>query len=196
MSQLTAIAFDDRHQASRVLDALRQLAKDDLIEIEDALVLVREEDGRLQHQRGLDDALPNVMSTASGAGLGLLLGALAALPLAGLAAGGRLAHRRASQSQLAHRMRQFSGAIEPGISALFVLGKTADAERLLARLQPFIVRAHFLQTPIPDDLFASLEAPATAPVTTIDRTMLRCVKVIINPASGIERPILRDHRRR
>ncbi len=49
MSQLTVIAFDDRHQASRVLDALRQLAKDDLIEIDDALVLVREEDGRLQH---------------------------------------------------------------------------------------------------------------------------------------------------
>ncbi len=132
-----------------------------------------------------------MVSTATGAGLGLLLGALAALSVTGLAAGGWLAYRHASQSQLARRVRQFNSVIDPGMSALFVLGTTADAERLLARLQPFMVGAHFLQTPIPDDLFASLEAPAAAPVTTIDRTTIKRVKVIINPASGIERPILR-----
>ncbi len=191
MSQLTAIAFEDRHQAGRVLDTLRQLEKDGLVEIDDALVLVREEDGNLRHLQGLDHVLPSVMSAATGAGLGLLVGALAAFPVIGMAAGGWLAHRLGSHGQLAHRVRQFSGAIEPGMSALFVLGKTADAERLLASLHPFMVGAHFLQTPIPDDLFASLEAPAAAPLTTIDRTMLRRVKVIINPASGIERPILR-----
>ncbi len=191
MGQLTAIAFDDRHQASRVLDTLRQLEKDGLVEIDDALVLVREDDGKLRHLRGLDDALPTVLSAATGAGLGLLVGALAAFPVTGLVAGGLLAQRLASQSQLARRVRQFTGAIEPGMSALFVLGKTADAEQLLARVQPFLVGASFLQTSLPDDLLSNLATPGVAPVTTIDRSTIRRVKVIINPASGVERPILR-----
>lgn len=191
MSQLTAIAFDDRHQAGRVLDTLRLLEKDGLVEIDDALVLIREEDGQLQRLQGLDEAFPNVMSAATGAGLGLLVGALAALPVTGLAAGGWLAHRRASQSQLARRVRQFNSAIEPGMSALFVLGKTADAARVLAHLQPFLIGANILQTTLPDDLLSNLETPAAAPVTAIDGATIRRVKVIINPASGIERPILR-----
>ncbi len=190
MSHLTAIAFDDRHQAGRVLDALRGLERDGLVEIDDALVLIREEDGRLQRLQGLDDALPNALSAATGAGLGLLIGALAAFPVTGLAAGGWLAHRRASQSQLARRVRQFNSALEPGMSALFVLGNTADAARLLAHMQPFLVGANLLQTDLPDDLLSTLQMPA-APLTTIDRATIKRVKVIINPASGIERPILR-----
>lgn len=191
MSELTAIAFDDRHQASRVLDTLRQLEKDGLVAIDDALVLVREEDGKLKRQQGLNDALPNLVSAAGGAGLGMLVGALATFPVAGLAAGGWLAHRRAAQSPLVRRVRQFNNAIEPGMSALFVLGKTADAEQLLARMQPFLAGASFLQTALPDDLLSNLELAGAAPATTIDRTTIKRVKVIVNPASGIERPILR-----
>lgn len=191
MSQLTAIAFNDRHQASRVLDMLRQLEKDGLVEIDDALVLVREEDGKVRRLQGLDEALPAALSTATGAGLGLLIGAFAAFPVTGLAAGGLLAYGMASRNQLARRVRQFTGAIEPGMSALFVLGKTADAERLLVRLNPFLVGAIVLQTPLPDDLLSTLSPPVITPVTTIDRAAIRRVKVIINPASGIERPILR-----
>ncbi len=47
MSQPAAIAFDDRHQASRVLDALRQREKDGLVATDDALVLVAEAGDRL-----------------------------------------------------------------------------------------------------------------------------------------------------
>jgi diacylglycerol kinase (ATP) len=132
-----------------------------------------------------------MMSAATGAGLGLLVGALAAFPVTGLAAGGWLAHRRASQSQLARHVRQFNSAIEPGMSALFLLAQTADAAQLLTHIQPFLVGAHVLQTPLPDDLLSDLQTPAATPVTTIDLATIKRVKVIINPASGIERPILR-----
>jgi diacylglycerol kinase (ATP) len=191
MSQLTAIAFDDRHHASRALDQLRQLAKNGLVQIDDALVLVREEDGKLHHLQGLDDALPTMMSAATGAGLGLVVGALAAFPVTGLAVGGWLAHRQASQSQLARRVRQFNSAIEPGMSALFVLGKTSDAAQLLAQMQPFLSGATMLQTSLPDDLLASLKTSAAAPLTTLDRESIKRVMVVINPVSGVERPILR-----
>ncbi len=191
MSQLTAVAFHDRHQASRVLDTLRLLEKDALVKIDDALVLVREDDGKLRSLQGLDDALPKIATAAGGAGLGLLVGALAAFPITGLAAGGFLAHRLAARHQLVRRVRQFNNAIEPGMSALFVVGATDDAERLIARLQPFLIDATFLQTTLPDDLLTKLDPSAVAPVTMLDRAAIKRIMVIINPASGIERPILR-----
>lgn len=191
MSELTAIAFADRHQASHALDTLRQLEKDGLVAIDEALVLVREDDGKLSQLQGLDRALPSLMSAATGAGLGLLVGALATFPVAGLAAGGWMAHRLAGHGALARRVRQFNSAIEPGMSALFVLGKAADAGQLLARMQPFLVGASFLQTSLPDELLSSLEPSGAALDTAIDRAAIKRVRVIVNPASGIERPILR-----
>lgn len=193
MSQLTAIAFDDRHQAGRVLDMLRQLEKDDLVSIDDALVLIRDEDGKLRRSQGIDDALPGVAATAGGAGLGLLLGAVAALPIAGLAAGGLLAHQMIARGQLARRVRQFNSAIEPGMSALFIVGKANDAELLIARLQPFMLGASFLQTGLPDELLSTLGAPGAtpAPAMILDRAAVRRIMVIINPAAGMERAILK-----
>lgn len=191
MSQLTAVAFNDRHQAGRVLDTLRQFEKDGLVTIDDALVLVREDDGKLRRLRGLDDTLPTLATAAGGAGLGLLVGAIAALPITGLAAGGLLAHQLAARHQLVRRVRQFNAAIEPGMSALFVVGATSDAERLIAQLQPFLVDATFLQTTLPDELLATIDPSTPAPVTLLNGAAIKRVKVIINPASGIERPILR-----
>jgi YegS/Rv2252/BmrU family lipid kinase len=190
MSHLTAIAFNDRHQAHRVLDALRQLEKDALVKLDDVLVIIRDDDGKLRRSKSIDEELPAIASTATGAGLGLVLGALAALPITGLAAGGLLAHRMIARNQLMRQVRQFSTAIEPGMSALFVVGATADAPMLITRLQPFLAGATFLQTDLPDDLLQQVET-ATAPVTMLERSAIKRVKVIINPASGIERPILR-----
>jgi YegS/Rv2252/BmrU family lipid kinase len=170
---------------------LRQIEKDALVTIDDALVLVREEDGKLRRLRGLDDTLPTLATAAGGAGLGLLVGAIAALPITGLAAGGLLAHQLAARHQLVRRVRQFNAAIEPGMSALFVVGSTSDAERLIARLQPFLVDATFLQTTLPDELLATIDPLTPTPVTMLDGAAIKRVKVIINPASGIERPILR-----
>jgi YegS/Rv2252/BmrU family lipid kinase len=76
------------------------------------------------------------------------------------------------------------------MSALFVVGATSDAERLIANLQTFLVGATFLQTTLPDDLLNASELTAPTP-TTIERSALKRIMVIINPASGIERPILR-----
>ncbi|MFV9503760.1 MAG: YegS/Rv2252/BmrU family lipid kinase [Oscillochloridaceae bacterium umkhey_bin13] len=190
MSQLTALAFDDRHQAGRVLDTLRQFAKDGLVQIDETLVVVREDDGKLRHLSGLDDALPNVAGTVTGIGIGLLIGAVAALPITGLAAGGLIGRRMVTRSQLARRVRHFSDALEPGMSALFVVGKTDDAAELLARLQPFLVGASFLQTSLPSDLLNTLDLPASSD-TLLERAQVRRVMAIVNPVAGIERPILR-----
>ncbi|WP_129675219.1 YegS/Rv2252/BmrU family lipid kinase [Candidatus Chloroploca sp. Khr17] len=191
MSHLTAIAFQDKHQAGRVLDSLRQFEKDKLVELDEVVVLVRDEDGTLRRMHGLDETLPQVGSAATGVGLGLLVGALASLPIVGMAAGGLLVNRFMSRKQLARRVRQFNDAIEPGMSALFVVGKAANAEELLSQLQPFLVGATFLQTNLPDELLSNLSESVQTPVTTLDGTALKRVKVIINPASGVERPILR-----
>ncbi|NCC31900.1 MAG: DUF1269 domain-containing protein, partial [Chloroflexia bacterium] len=191
MSHLTAIAFQDKHQAGRVLDSLRQFEKDKLVELDEVVVLVRDEDGTLRRMHGLDETLPQIGSTATGVGLGLLIGALASLPIVGMAAGGLIANRFMSRKQLARRIRQFNDAIEPGMSALFVVGKAANAEELLSQLQPFLVGATFLQTNLPDELLSNLSESVQTSVTTLDGTALKRVKVIINPASGVERPILR-----
>jgi len=190
-SQLTAIAFNDKYQAERLLGMLGQLEKDRLVRIDEALVIVRDENGKFRRSHGLDDTLPGVVVAAGGAGLGLLVGAAVTLPVIGLVAGGIMAHRLASSNQLIRRVRQFIGTLEPGMSALFVTGDTDDVEQLIDRLKSYLIGAIFLQTDLPDDLLVELHNVAQDSIASTNGTKFKRVLAIINPAAGIERPILK-----
>ncbi len=145
MPDLVCIGFPDRETADRALDDLRRLQRDYLIDLEDACVAVREADGRVR----LKQAVDLVSIGAAGSGLsGMLWGSLVGLlflnPLAGMAVGGAvgagagaLAGTVADYGIPDDYIRQLAGTLEPGTSALFVLIRKVNPDKVLPELEKY-----------------------------------------------------------
>ena len=84
MSQLIVIKFDDMEQAGKVREALRAQEKQGLIKMEDAEVIVRDADGKIEKKGETDRGVK--IGAVGGGMLGLLLG-LVFFPIGGLLLG-------------------------------------------------------------------------------------------------------------
>ena len=89
MSDLVVLGFDGVNAADDVLTKLRALQKEHLIDLEDACVVIRDADDKVQIKQALN---LTALGAASGMSTGILVGAIAGLliinPLAGIAVGG------------------------------------------------------------------------------------------------------------
>src|SRR4029453_5433943 len=145
MSDLIVLDFDGVGTADEVLTKLRSLKKENLIDLEDACVVVHPETGSVQKKQSI-----NLVSggAASGASTGMLIGALAGLlilnPLAGMAAGGLAgAGMGALSGSLADYgindqfIKSLRETIPKGSSALFVLVKRSTPDKVLPELEKF-----------------------------------------------------------
>jgi len=54
VSELIVVGFDDAHEADRALNELARLQTEYLIDLEDAVVAVRDPDGRLRLKQSVD----------------------------------------------------------------------------------------------------------------------------------------------
>lgn len=89
MSELVVIGFDTVEEADAVLLKLDQLQTEYLVDLEDAVVVVRDENGKVQLKQKFN--LPAIGASSgllSGAIWGGLVGLLFLNPLAGMAVGG------------------------------------------------------------------------------------------------------------
>jgi diacylglycerol kinase (ATP) len=189
MSKLTIIGFNDKYKAEACLGQLRQLEKDGAGQIEEAFILVREDDGQFRQPGKLSETTRQAAAIAGGAGLGLLVGAALSLPVLGVVAGGLLLHHLTAQPEPLEDIREFSQALPPGSSVLYLRGELPDDPTVAARLSPLLAEGTLLHTNVPDSLVAQAQATAQSkpePPPTIRRLL-----VIINPAAGLERSILR-----
>src|SRR5919107_1095386 len=84
MSELIAIAYPDQAAVERARENLRQAAKDGVIEVEDAVVMFRGEDGTLEVRQGSTGVGGAALSGVFSGGL---IGYLLMAPLFGMAAG-------------------------------------------------------------------------------------------------------------
>ncbi len=82
MSELVVVAFDDENTAFRVRDKLVNLQKDHLIELEDLVVVVHQQDGKVNIKQAQDLVAGGALS---GAFWGLLFGLIFFAPFLGLA---------------------------------------------------------------------------------------------------------------
>ena len=82
MSDLIAVAYHDRVTAERVHDELAQLTREHVIEIEDAVVVERREDGKVKLHQSVN---PAGAGAAGGALWGGLIGLIFLAPLFGAA---------------------------------------------------------------------------------------------------------------
>lgn len=172
MADLVVLGFDGIGAADDVLTKLRSLKKENLIDLEDACVVVHDDAGAVQVKQAV-----NLVSigAASGASTGMLIGALAGLlvlnPLAGMAVGGLAgAGFGAFSGSLADYgindefIKNLGNNIPKGSSALFVLIKSSTPDKILPEIQPFNPRV--LRTSLSkkqeDRLRAALESKSAA----------------------------------
>lgn len=143
-SNLTVLAFDDMTTAEEVHAALVHAKNQGLITIDDAAVVVKDEEGKVSVDNQV--ARGTWISTAVGGGLGLLIGAIF-FPIGGLVfglAGGALVAKAMDLGVDGKFVDEVSEKIQPGTSALFIMAQDANAAAIMAVLREF--DGHVLQT--------------------------------------------------
>jgi uncharacterized membrane protein len=175
MAELVVLDFDGTETADVVLAKLRELRKEHLIDLLDAVVVIHPEGGDIQIKQSVNlTALGASQGMTTGALLGALAGLLVLNPLAGFALGGAAG---AAMGALGGRMADFGindgfikelgQTIKPGTSALFVLVAKATTDKVVAEIRehkPRVLRTS-LSSEQEGALRAALagEAPGPAP---------------------------------
>jgi uncharacterized membrane protein len=145
MSDLIVLDFDGTTSADEVLTRLRSLQKENLIDLEDACVVVHTDDGKLQVKQALN---LTKAGAATGLSTGMLIGALAGLlvlnPLAGMVVGGlsgagfgALQGRMADYGINDDFIKNLGKTIPKGSSALFVLVRSSTPDKVLPEIEQY-----------------------------------------------------------
>jgi len=145
MSELVVLAFDDPFEADRALIETSRLQTEYLVDLEDAVVAVRRPDGTVRIKQSVNLAGAGAASGGlSGALFGSLVGVLFLNPLAGLAVGGALgAGAGALSGSLSDYginddfIRSIADNLAPDTSALFVLVRKAQPDKVLQAMSKF-----------------------------------------------------------
>jgi uncharacterized membrane protein len=145
MAELVVIGFDNAAEADRVLMELARLQKEYLIDLEDAVVAIRQPDGKVNLKQSINLVGVGAASGGvSGALWGSLVGLLFLNPLAGMAVGGLVgAGSGALSGSLIdygindNFIRQIGETLQPNTSALFVLVRKAQPEKVMKELSSF-----------------------------------------------------------
>ena len=134
MSTLAVIAYPDQSTAGEAAAALQRMQKEFLIELEDVAWVTKAQDGKMKlHQAtSLTGA-----GAAGGAFWGFLFGLLFFVPIFGMAVGaatGALAGHFAHYGIDHKWINEVASAIPPGGSALFVMARNTNQERVLPEM--------------------------------------------------------------
>lgn len=129
-SNLTVIVFDDELKAEEARLKLLKLQHEGFVELEDAVVVVKEHDGKARfhqmHRMGRRGGL-------AGSITGLIVGSILFSPLIGTALGAVAGAVSASLADVGiddRFMKLLAQKFKPGCSALFTLVRKADPERV------------------------------------------------------------------
>jgi uncharacterized membrane protein len=145
MADLICIAFQGRDTAARVLDDLRQLQKEYLIDLEDACVVSRDEKGEMQLHQAVNLVKTGALGGATwGALWGALIGLLFMNPLAGLVAGaaagagaGALGGALSDYGINDDFIKQLGETVSQQSSALFILVRKMTLDKVLPEFSRF-----------------------------------------------------------
>lgn len=155
MSDLIAIAYDDRFKAEEVRLTLAKLQTEHLIELEDAAVVIKTEDGKVK----LNQAVNLAGAGAVGGGFwGLLIGTLLFSPLFGAAVGAATGAISGALSDIGvddDFMRDLGATLQPGTSALFILVRKVTPDKVLEQVSKY--GGKVLRTSLSKDKEAQLQ---------------------------------------
>jgi uncharacterized membrane protein len=149
MSDLVAIAYEDQETAETVRRALAELSEEKIVELDDAVVVTRNEKGKVK----LHQAIHPVGSGAAGGALwGSLIGLIFLMPLMGLAIGAASGAIGGALTDIGVNddfMKELGAKLTPGTSALVLLIRKSTPDKLLPRIEHF--GGHVIQTSLSDE---------------------------------------------
>ncbi len=188
MAELVVIGFDDPHEADRALTELARLQREYLIDLEDAVVAVRDPGGKLRLKQSVDLVGAGAASGGLwGAMWGTLVGLLFLNPLLGMAAGAALGTGAGALSgSLADYgidddfIRQIGETLQPNSSALFVLVRKVQPEKVLAEVSRF--RGRVIRSSLSPEQEARLQAALSGSGVTMPGSAGS------TPPSGVDSP--------
>jgi uncharacterized membrane protein len=145
MSDLVVLGFDGIHTADEVLNKLRSMQKEYLIDLEDACVVEREKSGKVYIKQAVNlTALGAAAGGSRGALWGAIVGLLFLNPLAGMAIGaltgagvGALSGSLSDYGISDDFVKKLGETIPQDSSALFILFKRVNEDKVLPELEKF-----------------------------------------------------------
>ena len=149
MSDLLVIEFPSEEKAEGVREMLLAMQKEYLIELGDAVIAVKQENGRVKLNQLFQ---PVARGAVSGALWGSLIGLLFMMPLAGAALGaasGALGGKLTDLGINDDFMKQAARTLQSGNAALFLLIRKMTTDKVLAALRGVggtVMRSSFDET--------------------------------------------------
>lgn len=190
MSTLIAVGFDDKTKAAEVLNRLVGLQRDYLLDLEDAVVAVRNEDGKVNIKQ-------SVNLTAGGAlygGLwGSLIGLIFAGPLGMLLTGGTTAALGAIAGSVDdygiddNFIKDVGNQLQPGSSALFILLRQLVEDKVLDELKG--VQGRIIKTSLSKEAEDRLARVLSAPNATVNASSAVTGAGASTPNAGAPAPV-------
>lgn len=156
MSDLVVVAYPDEYRAAEVLATLQRLRGDYLIDLDDACYVTKDAQGKLKlHQ------LTSLTGAAAAVGgmWGMLIGLLFFAPFVGLAIGagvGALTGKLTDYGVDDNFAKRLTATLQPNSSAIFVLVRTATADKVVPELAKY--GGTVMQTSLPQQTEEKLQA--------------------------------------
>jgi uncharacterized membrane protein len=137
MAHLVVLGLDNRDDAERVLQLTGDLAKQQLLQLEDAAYAYKDDKGKVRIQQTM-----SVTGTAAAGGAlwGTLIGLLFLNPLAGLAIGaatGAVAGKLTDVGINDDIIKQIGAQLLEGKAAVFILARSATVDKVIEALKPY-----------------------------------------------------------
>ncbi|GBQ29773.1 MULTISPECIES: DUF1269 domain-containing protein [Acetobacteraceae] len=154
MSTLVVVGFDSIDGAKSALGECRELEKEYLLDLEDAVVVRRTQDGKVHLDQSINlEKVGASWGLLSGGFWGALVGLLFLNPLAGFIVGslagagiGALDGKFSDYGIDDGFIKQLGDTLTPNTSALFILIRKAEPEKVIAHLSELKGHAKILQT--------------------------------------------------
>ena len=135
MADLVVIAFPSEEKAEEVRQKLLEMQKEYLIELGDAVIAVKHEDGKVKLNQMINTTAAGAMS---GGFWGLLIGLLFMVPVVGAAIGagaGALSGALTDVGINDNFMKEVADVLQPGSAALFLLIRKMTTDKVLEDLE-------------------------------------------------------------
>jgi uncharacterized membrane protein len=154
VSNLVAVAYDDLGTAKAAMGTVGDLVREHSLEIEDAVIVEKREDGKIKlHQPSIAAA-----GAAGGALWGGLIGLLFFMPLFGMAVGaasGALAGKSSDYGVDDDFMKELGEKLQPGNAAVFVLVRQSTQDKVIPEFAKH--GGHVIRTSLSTEQEAALQ---------------------------------------
>ncbi len=160
MSTLVVVGYDDQFKAEEVRLKLWKLQKEYLIDLEDAVVVVKDDQGKVKLHQAVN---LTAAGAVSGGFWGSLVGLIFLNPLLGLAVGATAGAVSGALTDVGiddKFMKELAETLAPGSSALFVLVRKATPDKVLEEIKG--TGGKVLKTSLSHDDEAKLQAALNA----------------------------------